>query len=209
MIKILIADDHLMLRRGLAQILERTGEMEVVAECDNGLIALNWLNDHTCDIILLDIAMPVLNGIDFLKEVKKRKIKAPILVISAYPEEQYAIRLIKAGAMGYLNKDSEPEEIISAVHNILNGKMHMSPKVVTKLAREFTFADGKPLHETLSNREYQIFLLFAAAKSISEIATDLNLSVKTIGTYRARILEKMGMQNNLEMMQYAVNNHLV
>jgi DNA-binding NarL/FixJ family response regulator len=208
-IRILIADDHDMVRQGLTQILEKDGAMKVVASCANGIDVLNWLHSHECDVVLLDIAMPGMNGVDLLKQLQERPVKLPVLIISAYPEDQYAVRLIKAGASGYLNKECAPEEIVSAVRSVVGGKMHISPAVVKMLADEIRLPQGKLTHETLSNREYQIFLLFAAAKTTSEIATALSLSVKTVSTYRTRLLEKMHLHNNVELMQYAVDKQLL
>jgi DNA-binding NarL/FixJ family response regulator len=208
-IRILIADDHAMVRRGLAQILEKSGDMEIVAEYANGIDALNWLGNHDCDVVLLDIAMPGMSGIDLLKQLQEMKSKLPVLIITAYPEDQYAVRLIKAGAVGYLNKECAPEEVVNAVRSVVSGKMHISSAVAKMLANEIRLPDGKLTHETLSNREYQIFLLFASAKTVSEIATVLSLSVKTVSTYRTRILEKMHLRNNVELMQYAVDKHLL
>ena len=209
MIRILIADDHAMVRRGLAQILEKSGDMKIVAEYANGIHALNWLCSNDCDVVLLDIAMPGMNGIDLLKQLKLKNPKLPVLIITAYPEDQFAVRLIKAGAAGYLNKECAPEEVVDAVRSVVSGKMYISPAVAQMLANEIRLPDGKLTHETLSTREYQIFLLFASAKTISEIAATLSLSVKTVSTYRTRILEKMHLRNNVELMQYAVDKHLL
>ena len=209
MIRILIADDHTMVRQGLTHILEKSHEMKIVASYANGVEALKWLRVNDCDVALIDIAMPGMNGIDLLKQIRKEKPKLPVLILSAYPEDQYAVRLIKAGAVGYLNKECAPEEVVSAVRCVLSGKKHISPAVADMLVNELCLPEGKPPHETLSNREYQIFLLLASAKSISEIAENLKLSVKTIGTYRSRILEKMRLHNNAELMRYAVDNQLL
>lgn len=209
MIRILIADDHALVRRGLVQILEKTGEMKVVAEASNGTDALHWLCKNDCDVVLLDIAMPGMSGIDLLGNLKERNIKFPVMFISAYPEDQYALRLIKAGAVGYLNKECAPEEVVSAVRRIASGKRYLSPAVVELLANELFEQNELFPHATLSNREYEIFLLIAAAKTLSEIAEQLHLSPKTISTYRSRILEKMHLHNNVELMRYAVDHHLV
>lgn len=209
MIRILIADDHTVVRLGLMQIMEKNSDMKIVAEHTNGADALNWIRSHDCDVALIDIAMPGINGIDLLKQLREEKPKLPVLILSIYPEDQYAVRLIKAGAAGYLNKECAPAEVVEAVRNVVSGKMHISPAVVKMLANEVSRPDGKLSHETLSNREYQIFLLFASAKTISEIADTLSLSVKTVSTYRSRILEKMHLRNNVELMQYAVNKHLL
>jgi len=209
LIRILIADDHTVVCQGLTLILEKSREMKIVASCTNGTDALNWLHSNDCDVALIDIAMPGMNGIDLLKHLRKEKPKLPVLILSAYPEDQYAVRLIKAGAAGYLNKECAPEEVVSAVRSVLAGKRHISPAVVEMLANELNMPDGKPPHETLSNREYQIFMLLASAKTVSEIADTLGLSAKTISTYRTRIMEKMYLHNNAELMRYAIDNHLM
>lgn len=208
MIRILIADDHAMVRQGLAQILEKSGVMQVVAECANGTDVLNWLNQHECDVALLDIAMPGMNGIDLLKQLRDRKLKLPVLIISAYPEDQYAVRLIKAGAAGYLNKECAPEEVVDAVRAIASGKKYISKAVVEMFTNEICTPHAKLPHETLSSRELQIFLQLASAKTVAEIAEALHLSSKTVSTYRSRILEKMHLRNNAELMRYAVDKRL-
>lgn len=209
MIRILIADDHATVRHGLMLILEQNPEIKVVAECANGTDTLNWLGKNGCDVALIDIAMPGMNGIDLLKHLRREKPKLPVLILSSYPEDQYAVRLIKAGAAGYLNKECAPEEVVSAVLSVMGGKRHISPAVVEMLANELSMPEGKLPHETLSNREYQIFLQIASAKSVAEIAGALQLSSKTISTYRSRILEKMHLQNNAELMRYAVKKNLI
>ena len=208
MIRILIADDHAVVRQGLTQILEKSGDIKVVAEYANGTDALNWFRNHDCDVVVLDIAMPGMSGIDMLKQLRKEKPELPVLIISAYPEDQYAVRLIKAGAVGYLNKECAPGEVVDAVRRVASGRRYISPAVVEMLASELNTADGKLPHETLSNREYQIFILLASAKTVAEIADALHLSAKTISTYRSRILEKMHLHNNAELMRYAVDKHL-
>lgn len=208
MIRILLVDDHNIVHQGLTFILEKSREMKVMANCNNGFEALGWLRENDCDVVLADIAMPRMNGIDLLKQLRKEKPGLPVLILSAYPEDQYAVRLIRAGAAGYLNKDCMPEEVVSAVRSVMSGKRYISPAVVEMLADELSMPEGKPPHETLSNREYQIFLLFASAKTITEIADLLKLSTNTISTYRKRILEKMHMSTNAELMLYAVENNL-
>lgn len=208
MIRILIADDHAIIRSGLVRILGKNPEMKVVAEFGNGIDALNWLRKNDCDIALIDISMPNMNGIDLLKQLREEKPKLPVLIISIYAEDQYAVRLIKAGAAGYLTKGCAPAIVIDAVRQIAAGKKYISPSVAEMLANEFGSHDGKSPHETLSDREYQIFLLLAAAKTVSEIADALSLSAKTISTYRSRILEKMHLRNNAELMHYAIEKQL-
>ncbi|MDH4216405.1 MAG: response regulator transcription factor [Gallionella sp.] len=209
MIRILIADDHNVVRQGLTLILESNPGMKVVASCTNGSDALAWLRKHECDVALVDIAMPDMNGIDLLNHLRKEMPRLPVLILSAYPEDQYAVRLIKAGAAGYINKVCAPDEIVAAVHSVLAGKRYISPAVVEMLANELSLPEGKLPHETLSNRELQIFMLLASAKTYAEIAETLKLSVKTVSTYRNRILEKMQMQNNAELMHYAISKNLM
>jgi len=198
-----------MLRQGLKQILEHDGSMKIVAECLNGIDALNWLGEHDCDIVLLDISMPEMNGIDFLKQIKHYKSKLPVLVVSAYPEDQYALRLIKGGASGYLNKGCAAEEVVQAVLNVVEGKVHISPAVARIIANEINRPDGKLPHETLSNREYEIYMQIISAKTVKEIADSTHLSSRTVSTYRTRILEKLHLHNNAELMRYAVENQLM
>ncbi|MDO8813710.1 MAG: response regulator transcription factor [Gallionella sp.] len=209
MIRIMIADDHAIVRQGLARILEKSGEMQIVAEHDNGADALNWLRDNDCDIALLDISMPGMNGIDLLKQLREEKPKLPVLVISIYAEDQYAVRIIKAGASGYLTKGCSPATLMKAVNRIISGNKYISPAVAEMLANEIGDTHEKLPHKILSDREYQILLLLASAKTIAEIADILVLSGKTISTYRNRILLKMHLRNNAELMRYAVDNHLV
>jgi len=209
MIRILIADDHNVVRQGLTLILEKISGMKIVASCANGSEALNWLIKNDCDVAIVDIAMPGMNGIDLLKHLRKEKPKLPVLILSAYPEDQYAVRLIRAGASGYLSKECAPDEVVSAVQCVLGGKRHISPTVAELLANEVSLPEGKLPHEILSNRELQIFLLFANAKTVAEIAETLKLSAKTIRTYHSRILEKMQMRNTAELMFYAIENGLI
>lgn len=209
MIRIVIADDHAVVRQGLKQILEESSEMKVVAEHANGADALRWIRANDCDVALLDIAMPGMSGIDVLKQLHEEKPKLPKLILSIYSEDQYAVRLIKAGAAGYLTKESAPEIVVEAVRRVVSGKRYISQEVSEMLANEFGAPGEKLPHETLSDREYQIFLLLASAKTVSEIADILGLSVKTVSTYRSRTLEKMQLRNNAELMRYAVEKHLV
>ena len=208
MIRILIADDHAIVRHGLKQIIEKSGEMCVVAEADRGADALRKLREVECDVVLLDVSMPDMSGVDVLKQIHAERPHLPVLILSIYPEDQYAMRLIKAGAVGYMTKDSAPPEVVKALLHVAGGKKYISPAVAELLANELGTTEGKLPHQTLSDREYQIFLLLAAARTVSEIADTLSLSVKTISTYRTRILEKMRLENNAELMRYAVDNHL-
>ena len=208
-IRILIADDHAIVRQGLRQIMEEEPGMEVVAEFANGSDAFEWLRNHNCDIALVDIAMPGMNGIDLLKELHKDKPDLPVLILSTYAENQYAVRLIKAGACGYLTKECAPMDIVEAVQCVASGKKYFSQAVLKLLAKEISAVQEKIPHETLSEREYQIFLLLASAETVTNIAHNLGLSVKTVSTYRSRILEKMHLRNNSELMHYANKNNLL
>ena len=197
------------MRQGLKQILEESDGINIVSEHDNGTDALDWLRKHDCDIALIDIAMPGMNGIDLLKKLHKEKPKLPVLVLSIYAEDQYAVRLIRAGASGYLTKECAPMEVVAAVRCVAEGKKYVSPAVLKMLANEADNSHDKQPHEILSDREYQIFLQLAAAKTVTAIADGLGLSVKTVSTYRSRILEKMHLHNNQELMYYAIEHHIV
>jgi len=208
MIRILIVDDHDLVRHGLKRIFEKTEGMTVLAEHDNGADALHWIRRNDCDVVLLDIAMPDRSGIEVLKQIHEEKPRLPVLILSNYPEDQYAVRLIKSGAAGYLTKGCATAVVVEAVRDVAGGKKYFSPAVLELLTAELSMPEGKLPHETLSNREFEIFRLFASAKTVTEVAAILNLSGKTVSTYRARILEKMKLRNNAEMMQYAVDKHL-
>jgi len=208
MIRILIADDHAIVRHGLKQIIEESGQMQVVAEAESGIEALRKMREVNCDAVLLDISLPDMSGVDVLKQIHAEKPQLPILILSAYPEDQYAMRLIKAGAAGYMTKDSAPSEVVKALLRVAGGKKYINPAVAELLANELGMPDEKLPHQLLSDREYQIFLLLASAKTVTEIADALALSVKTISTYRSRVLEKMHLNNNAELMRYAIDNHL-
>ncbi len=208
MIRILIADDHAIVRHGLKQIIEKSGEMRVVAEADCGSDALRKIREIECDAVLLDISLPDMSGIDVLKQIHAEKPQLPILILSIYSEDQYAMRLIKAGAAGYMTKETAPSEVVKALLHVAGGKKYITPTVAEILANDLGTAQEKLPHQILSDREYQIFLLLASARTVSEIADTLALSVKTVSTYRTRVLEKMNLHNNAELMRYAIDNHL-
>lgn len=209
MLKILIADDHAIVREGLKQILTDVPDMVVAGEAASGNQVLEMVRKETWDLILLDITMPGLNGLDTLKQLKKEKPDLPVLMLSMYPEEQYAIRTIKAGVSGYLTKESAPKELITAIRKVAQGGKYISASLSEKLATYLETDADKPLHERLSDREYQVVLMIAAGKTVGQIADDLALSVKTISTNRTRALRKMGMNNNAELTYYAMKNGLV
>jgi len=208
MIRVLIADDHDLVRQGLKRIIENTPDMEVVAEQANGVDALHWLGHNDCDVLLLDISMPGRNGIEVLKQLRAEKPKLPVLILSNYTEDQYAVRLIKSGAAGYLTKGCASAVVVEALRAVASGKKYFSPAVLEMLTNELAMPEGRLPHETLSNREYQIFRYLASARTVTEIGELLNLSGKTVSTYRTRILEKMNLRNNAELMQYAIEKRL-
>jgi DNA-binding NarL/FixJ family response regulator len=208
-IKILIADDHAVVRRGLKQILAEEPNMAVFGEACNAQEVLKNVREQNWDIVILDITMPDRSGLEVLKELKNIRPKLPVLILSIHPEEQYAVRVLKAGAAGYMTKESAPEELVKAVRKVIRGSKYISPSLVEKLAFDLETDSEKPLHETLSDREYQVMCMIASGKTVKEIAKKLYLSVKTISTHRARILGKMKMKTNAELTHYAVKNRLV
>jgi DNA-binding NarL/FixJ family response regulator len=208
-IQILIADDHPIVRAGFKQVLSETPDMVVADEAGNGLEVLNLVRKKDYDIVLLDISMPGRNGLEILKDLKEEFSRLPVLILSIYPEEQYAIRALRAGASGYLTKASAPDELISAIRKVSEGGRYISSSLAEKLANYLYIDLTKPPHEALSDREYQVMLLIASGRTVSERAEELHLSVKTISTYRAHILEKMKMKNNADITVYAVQNKLL
>lgn len=209
MIKILVADDHAIVREGLKQIVADTSDMVVAGEAVDGPEVLALVRKEAWDLILLDISMPGRGGIDILKELKIENPKLPVLVLSMHPEEQYAIRALKAGADGYLTKESAPEELIEAIRKVSRGSKYISATLAESLASRVGTNPEKPLQETLSDREYQVMLMIASGKTVTEIASELSLSVKTISTNRVRALRKMGMKTNAELTYYAIKHGLV
>ena len=209
MIKLLIADDHAIFREGLKHILEEHPDIIVAAEAGNGQEVLDYIWKNEYDMILLDIGMPGMPALEVLKQVKNEKPRLPVLVLSMYPEDQYAVRFIRAGASGYLTKESAPEELITAIRKITAGRKYITSSVAEKLADEVEPDAEKPAHHALSDREFEVFRLIASGKTVKQIADDLFLSVKTISTYRSRILEKMKMKTNAELMHYALKHHML
>lgn len=209
MIKIFIADDHAIVREGLKQILMDTPDMVVAGEAANGQELLEQVSKNYCDLVLLDIAMPGRGGLDILKQLKSERPELPVLMLSMYPEEQYAVRTLKAGACGYLTKESAPEELIAAIRKVFAGGKYVTSSLAEKLAFYVETDLERPVHELLSDREYQVMLMIASGKTVKEIADELSLSVKTISTNRSRALKKMGMKTNAEMTYYAIKQGLV
>lgn len=209
MIRILVADDHAVVREGVKQILAEVKDMVVKDEAENGANTLEKVMQNDYDLVLLDISMPGRSGLEILEDIKNRRPRLPVLILSMHPEEQYAIRALRAGASGYLTKASAPQELIGAIRKVAGGGKYVTASLAEKLADELEIDTEKLPHERLSNREHQVMLMLAEGKSVSDIADELCLSVKTISTYRTRIMAKMGMKKNAELTLYAVRNKLI
>ncbi len=209
MIRILVVDDHAIVREGLKQILSDVDDISVLGEAANGQEAMDKIRRQRFDVILMDISMPGRSGLEILKDIKTEQPKLPVLILSMHPEEQYAVRALRAGAAGYMNKASAPDELIGAIRKVSAGRKYVSPSVAEKLAFELGTDPDRLPHELLSDREYQVMLMLASGRTVSEIANELCLSVKTISTYRSRIMEKMNLKKNAELTLYAVQNHLL
>ncbi|MDD3329586.1 MAG: response regulator transcription factor [Zoogloea sp.] len=207
-IRVLIADDHAIVRQGLRQILSDTPDLTVAGEAENGVQAVQMVRSGDWDVVLMDVSMPDRNGIDALKLIKKEHPRLPVLILSMYPEEQYAIRALKAGAAGYLTKQSAPELLVTAIRQVASGKKYVSPSLAEELANAIGDDSERPPHEKLSDREYQTLCMIASGKTPAEIAEALNLSVKTVSVYRARLLEKMNLRNNAELTHYGLKHGL-
>lgn len=207
--KILIADDHAVVRQGLKQILAAEFKRASFGEAANGQQALERVWKEEWDVVVLDLSMPGRTGLEVLKEIKRSKPSLPVVMLSMHPEDQFAVRLLKAGAAGYMTKESAPEELVGAVRKAMAGGRYVSPALAERMASYLVSDNQTPPHEKLSDREFLVLRLLASGKPVSVIARELSLSVKTISTYRARLLEKMGMSNNAELIHYALRNQLV
>jgi len=208
-IKILVVDDHAIVREGLKQILVETSDIVVAGEASDGNQALNQVRKGDYDLVLLDIAMPGMSGLEVLKQLKSERPDLPVLMLSMYPEEQYAVRTLKAGASGYLTKQSAPDELIAAIRKVCMGGKYVTSSLAENLAFYLEMDSDRPAHELLSDREYQVMLMIGSGKRVKEIADELSLSVKTISTNRSRALRKMGMKTNAELTYYAIKHDLV
>ena len=209
MIRIIVADDHTIVREGLKQLLAAAGDIEVVAEAQNGHEVIERIRAVAADLLLLDMSMPGKSGIELIKQIYSEKPKLRILVLSMHEEHQYAVRAIRAGAAGYLTKESASRQLVEAIRKVASGGAFISAEVAQQLALG-AMPDAKgPLHASLSDREFQIFRLLAEGKSVSDIAERLNLSVKTVSTHKANILQKMGMSTPAELIRYAITHRLV
>ncbi|MEO8354208.1 MAG: response regulator transcription factor [Chthoniobacteraceae bacterium] len=208
-VRILIADDHYVVRQGLKLVLSEHFPHVEIGEASDGNEALEAVWAKTWDVLLLDISMPGRGGLEALKDIKQAQPKLPVIILSMHPEDQFAIRVLKLGASAYIRKDSAGQELVKGVTAALNGNRYITPSIAEKLAIHVTQDQDRPPHESLSDREYQVMSLIANGKTVKEVAAELSLSVKTISTYRSRILEKMNLQNNSQIMRYAVQQSLV
>jgi two-component system invasion response regulator UvrY len=209
MIRIAIVDDHPMVRAGLRQFFSDQLDFAVVGEAANGREALDIVRRGELDVILMDIAMPDHGGVDALAAIKARAPDLPVLILSGFPEAHYATTLLRQGASGYLNKDCDPEEIVKAIRTVCRGRKYITAGVAEQLAEGLGRSDDKPLHEHLSERELQVFLRLAAGETIGHLAESLSLSVKTVSTYRSRVMEKMQLASNSDLTYYALKNGLI
>jgi DNA-binding NarL/FixJ family response regulator len=208
MIRVFIADDHNLFRAGLQQILAKQGDIVVVGEAGTGSGALEGIRSTPCDVLLLDITMPGRGGLDIIKDVRLEYPRMAILVLSMHPEDQYALRVLRAGASGYLTKESAAGELISAIRKVATGSRYVSPELAEKLATSVWRNPDVPAHQTLSEREFEVMRLLASGMKLTEIAETLHLSEKTITTYRSRILEKLRLHTNAELIHYAIDHKL-
>ena len=209
MIRVLIADDHAVVRAGLKQILSGIADLQVTAEAASGNEALAAIRAHRFDVIVLDMSMPGRSGLDLIRQVKEEQPHARILVLSMHQEDQYAVRSLKAGASGYLNKDSAPEMLVGAIRKVASGGAFISPATAEQLAHGVIRGEQRPPHSLLSDREFEVFQSLVGGESVSAIANKLNLSVKTVSTHKSRIMQKMGMQSATELIRYALENGLI
>lgn len=209
MIRIFIADDHMVVRRGLKQILLEEFPSAHIDEGPDAEILLKKVMKEEWDVVITDLSMPGRSGMEALQQIKLINPKLPVLVLSGHPEEQYAIRVLKAGAAGYLNKELAPEELVKAVHRVLLGKKYITSSIADQLVSGLDKDNDKLPHELLSDREYEIFILIAKGKSVSDIATQMSLSITTVSTFRARALKKMNMQTNAQLTMYAIEHKLI
>jgi DNA-binding NarL/FixJ family response regulator len=209
MIKVIVVDDHAVVREGLKRIIAESPGMEVTGEAEDGHQAVNVVQNSACDVVLLDISMPNKGGLEVLKQLRSEKPRLPVLVLSMHSEEQYAVRVLRAGAAGYLTKESAPAKLVQAIRKVVRGGKYVSQSLAEKLVYDLGGATDRPAHELLSDREYQVLCLLASGRTVSNIAQELALSVKTVSTYRVRLLEKLNMKNNAELTRYAMKEGLI
>ncbi len=209
MIEILIVDDHVMVREGLRLIIERQSDIRIVGEAGSGENAIDFLRNRSVNIVVLDIVLPDINGIEVLKEVRRDFRNVSVLMLSMHSEERFGVRAIQAGAAGYISKGSAADDLVRAIRTVYKGGKYIPPRLAEALAAEVRFEKGLEEHERLSDREFEIMLLMGAGKSRAEIAGKLNLSPATVSTYRKRVLSKMNLRSNVELMRYVMENHLL
>lgn len=209
MIRVFITDDHAIVRQGLKQILADTRDISFAGEADTGAAAIRGVRDTPCDVVLLDISLPDRNGIDVLKQLKREHPKLPVLMLSMHMEREFAIRALKAGASGYLTKQSAPMQLVAAIRRVSAGKKYITPGMAEEVANAIAGDAEEAPHNTLSDREYQTLCLIASGKTLSDIAGELLISPKTVSVYRARVLEKLQLKNNSDITRYAIKNQLV
>ncbi len=209
MTRALIIDDHTITRAGLRRILSDTAQSIVVGEAANGAEALELVMSQQWDIVMLDISLPDRSGLEVLKAIKKARPALPVMVLSMYPVDQYALRVLRAGGAGYLTKESAPDQLLEAVRKVTAGMRYITPEVAECIARDWNRNPVQPVHEMLSDREFEVMRLIASGKSVGDIAKDLTLSVKTVSTYRTRVLQKLHLRHNAELTYYAVINKLI
>ncbi len=207
--RILVADDHQIVRAGLKTLLAEYEDLSVTGEAGSGAETIKMVRESEFDIVLLDISMPDMNGVDTLKQIKRAKPQLAVLILSMHPEDQYAVNLLRAGASGYVCKEGAPEQLVTAIRTVAQGRRYVSPALGEQLAAGLNADTQRPLHIDLSEREFQVFCKLSAGQAVSAIATELFLSVKTVSTYRSRILDKMKMKTNADLTYYAIKNGLI
>jgi two-component system invasion response regulator UvrY len=208
-IKVFIVDDHEVVRQGLKHIISQAPDIEVIGEAENGARFLEKIPGMAVDVILMDIEMPEKNGLETLIQLKALHLDLPVIILSIFQEEQYGLRLINYGAAGYLSKTCPPEQLIDAIKKVSKGGKYITPSLSEKLVMNFGANPGKPLHETLSNREYQVFFMMASGQKLRDIASELSISINTVNAHRTNIMRKMEMGSNSELIRYALQNNLV
>lgn len=209
MIEILIVDDHAVVREGMKKILTNDDFIKVTGEAGDAPATMELVWNNSYDVIVLDISLPGISGLELIGQIKQEHPQTPILILSMYPEEQFATRVLKAGAKGYLNKESAPESLVKAVKKVYEGGYYVSPALAEQLVHTLHGDPDKLPHELLTDREYEVFMRIVGGKELKEIASELNISVKTVSTFRTRLLHKMNLKNNVELVHYAVENNLI
>lgn len=208
-IKVLIADDHDIVRQGIKTIISEVSDIVVAGEAESGDEVLKRIQELDVDVVIMDYDMPDRNGLDTLIELKSMKPRLPVIILSMFPEDHYGVRFLKAGASGYLGKSNVTQQLIEAIRRVINGHKYISPDLADKLVLELNKDSERPLHENLTDREFQVFHFIASGKRLKAIAEELHLSINTVSTYRSRILEKMEMKSNSDLIRYAIKNSLI